>query len=213
MQAQGRTHEVELYDNLGRLVHREHVAAGRALHGISTGVLAAGVYRSFEGSATTLDGHGAWRVRTGPIGYYMFQLPVSLRRLAAQHGFHFVVRYRHDAGGAYAGVDLGPAGPRYDLDTYRRADGEVYVKTNTSVVPHEGPEFIVGPPPQSPLLEIVAGGTEGARVYIDRHPVALDYRGLRQFQETMGVFFGAYDAAGRAPYGEATFELVSLTVR
>lgn len=45
VQAQGRTHEVELYDNLGRLVHREHVAAGRAVHGISTGVLAAGVYR------------------------------------------------------------------------------------------------------------------------------------------------------------------------
>lgn len=175
--------------------------------------LAAGVFRSVEGSAATLDGQGAWRVHTGPIGYYMFRLPVSLRRLAAQHGFHFVARYRHDAGGAYAGVDLGPAGPRYDLDTYRRADGEVYVKTNTSVVPHEGPEFVVGPPPQSPLLEIVGGGTEGARVYIDRRQVALDYRGLRQFQETMGVFFGAYDAAGRAPYGEATFELVSLTVR
>ncbi len=45
LQAQGRAHRVELYNSLGQLVHSEQVAAGRAMHSISTGVLAAGVYR------------------------------------------------------------------------------------------------------------------------------------------------------------------------
>ena len=175
--------------------------------------LAAGAFRAFEGRATTLDGRGAWGVRADSIGYYTARLPLPLRRLAVQRGFHFVARYQHDSGGAYAGVDLGPSGPRYDLDTYRRADGEVYVKTNTSIVPHEGPEYDVGPAPQSPLLEIVSDGRKDTRVYVGLRPVASGYPGLRQFQEEMGVFFGAYDAAGRAPHGGATFELVLLVVR
>ena len=41
----GRAHDLEVYDNLGRLVHAEHVAPGRALHRVATAPLAAGVYR------------------------------------------------------------------------------------------------------------------------------------------------------------------------
>jgi hypothetical protein len=43
--ARGCAHDLEVYDNLGRLVHAEQIAPGRALHRVSTASLAAGVYR------------------------------------------------------------------------------------------------------------------------------------------------------------------------
>jgi hypothetical protein len=45
LKAQGRMHEVEMFDMIGRLVHREHIPAGRVLHGLSTGLFPDGVYR------------------------------------------------------------------------------------------------------------------------------------------------------------------------
>jgi hypothetical protein len=45
VQVQGITHQIEVYDNLGRLVQREQMQAGRASYGLSTRMLAPGVYR------------------------------------------------------------------------------------------------------------------------------------------------------------------------
>ncbi len=43
--ARMRVHDAEIYNSLGQLVHAERIDAGRAVHRLSTGALAAGIYR------------------------------------------------------------------------------------------------------------------------------------------------------------------------
>jgi hypothetical protein len=109
-------------------------------------------------------------------------------------------------------LDLFPAGPRFDTDSYFNGAGELYVKQNTAIAPHEGPEHVVGRP-QAPLIQLEYRGEEAGVLFIDRKRRGSGYRGFSQYQEKEGMFFGAYTRYGAVPSGEVDYELVLLVVR
>ena len=74
---------------------------------------------------------------TNPLGHYWFNLTEHAKR-AAMSGFTVTARTRLRQGGGYVGLDLLPVGPRFDTDSYVTSSGQIYIKQNSSIVPHEG---------------------------------------------------------------------------
>ena len=151
------------------------------------------------------------KMATNPLGHYRYDMPEALKQ-AALTGFTLTVRSRLIRGGAYVSLDLFPAGPRFDTDSYFNGAGELYVKQNTAIAPHEGPEHVVGRP-QAPLIQLEYRGEEAGVLFIDRKRRGSGYRGFNQYQEKEGMFFGAYTRYGAVPSGEVDYELVLLVVR
>jgi hypothetical protein len=151
-----------------------------------------------------------WNLVTGDLGHYSWDLLESFKRAAAA-GFTQTSRSRLRAGGGYVGVDLLPAGPRFDIDSYFNDAGEVYIKNNTNNVPHAGPEHVVGRHAM-PLVLLVFSQASGATVWIDGRRRGDRYRGMTSYQAGEGLFFGAYNVFSRVPNGMADYALVHVVV-
>jgi serine/threonine-protein kinase len=162
-------------------------------------------------SAVDSDAGAAWRMTSDRLGHYRYPLPIRIKR-AAMSGFMLIVRSRLRHGGSYVGLDLIPAGPRFDTDLYFRAEGRLHVKQNTSIVPHEGPEHLVDTN-TAPLVLLQFEPQQGGRLWIDGRLRASGYRGFSAYQEDEGLFFGTFNLRSAVPAGEADYRLVLLTVR
>ncbi len=168
--------------------------------------------RPFSASAATDADtqRPTWNLVTGDLGHYSWDLLESFKRAAAA-GFTLTSRSRLRAGGGYVGVDLLPAGPRFDIDSYFTDAGEVYIKNNTSIVPQAGPEHVVGRHAM-PLVRLEFSLASGATVWIDGRRRGDSYRGMTSYQAGEGLFFGAYNVFSRVPNGMADYALVHVVV-
>lgn len=168
--------------------------------------------RPFSASAATDADtlRPTWNLVTGDLGHYSWDLLESFKRAAAA-GFTLTSRSRLRAGGGYVGVDLLPAGPRFDIDSYFNDAGEVYIKNNTNIVPHAGPEHVVGRHAM-PLVRLEFSQASGATVWIDGRRRGDRYRGMTSYQAGEGLFFGAYNVFSRVPNGMADYALVHVVV-
>lgn len=169
--------------------------------------------RTFESGAVTMPGTGraAWHIKSDSLGHYAFELPRMLK-IAALSGFTLTIRSRLIQGGSYVSLDLYPFGPRFDTDTYFTPAGTPFIKSNTGIVPHAGPEYPVEGS-SAPLTQLRYRPETGGTLWIDGRKRGEGYRGFTAYQEGNGLFFGAYDRFNAAPFGAAEYALVHLAIR
>jgi hypothetical protein len=159
------------------------------------------------------DGYDGWRAfGIGAGDYYQTKLTSAQRRLAMKHGWTLSVVMRPDEGFVFTGIDLLGAGQRYDILVFKGAETDL-VRLQTQIVPvFQGLEL---------FLPHVEGAyhryelrydpsLQSAALWVDGIKRLEQYRGHNQFQEDMGLYFGA------SPYktdkGAASFQSVRFEI-
>ena len=157
-------------------------------------------------------GYDGWRITTPRQGEYYRRLTDPQKRLALERGWKLTVVLRAEEGAQDCGVDLADRGPRFDIAVFTGPEGDL-VRLITQILPnYEGLEF---PLPHAPLVYrqyqlVYDASLRSAALWIDGKRVLSGYRGYRQFQERLGVTFGA--AVYRAPRAMGTFQSMRFEI-
>lgn len=171
--------------------------------------------RPFAGAAVaSLDGTAAgWKVPS--VGQSLYFLPLtSVQRSAAMtRGWRLMTRGRLHSGIALTSVDFTPDGPRFDINLVPNSH-DIDVRLTTSVVPYEGVNHGL-PGSRWPLLQLeYHPETQSAQLIVNGAIASTPaYRGHRQFQEGLGLFFGTFSEIVNVPRSEADFNLAVLVIR
>lgn len=166
----------------------------------------------FDGAGTESDAT-AWRMQTGPLGYYFQRLTSGQKAAAVKSGWRLMFRGRVRLGVAYAMVDLTPLAQRWDINLSLTPAGTMMAQLPTSVVPLEGAELPIESGETLPLLELVSSPPARQVWYYSSGVLrAVEHRGTTQFQDDRGLIFGSgnREQTGR---GSAEFALVWLEIR
>jgi tRNA A-37 threonylcarbamoyl transferase component Bud32 len=160
------------------------------------------------------DGFDGWRtVGTAAGNYYHRKLTTAQKRRAMKRGWTLSGMVRLEEGNAFVGVDFAGFGPRYDIGLYWAADQEI-VRLETQIVPTFKGIELVEPRAQRAYHRYELRydpSLETAELWIDGTKRLEQYRGHSQFQDDMGLIFGA--APFKSPRGVASFQSVRFEIR
>jgi tRNA A-37 threonylcarbamoyl transferase component Bud32 len=160
-------------------------------------------------------GFVGWTVGTSSPGggEYYKQLTAQQKRLALAKGWTLSATMRPVEGGAFAIVDLGRNGRRFDIDVIREGADDL-IRLNTRIVPlaqglelrlpHADNVFHTCELRYDPSLQ-------SADLWVDGTQRLVGYRGHTEFQEDRGVAFGA--APYKSTRGVASFQHVHFEIR
>jgi serine/threonine protein kinase len=163
----------------------------------------------------TNDGRGieAWSLLTRSQGFYFHGLTWQQRRIAMHRGWTLIGSARLVEGALYLGADFQDAGPRFA--TGATLDGDTLVLrawTNQASSewqslsaqipgdPHAYHTYELRFDPNPGAIAIKVDGTERIRGYVGNH----------QFQDKLGIAFGAHrwkSAAARADFRSVRFDI------
>jgi tRNA A-37 threonylcarbamoyl transferase component Bud32 len=159
------------------------------------------------------DGYEGWRVfATGPGDYYYRMLTRAQKRRAMDRGWTLSAVMRADEGAVFAHVDFVGFGKRYGVAVIRDADRD-RVLLQTRILPTlDGLEVHI---PHAPGVyhryELrYDPGLQSAALWIDGNKRLDEFRGLAQFQDDMGLFFGA--GPYRSTRGVGSFQSVRFEI-
>lgn len=172
--------------------------------------------QTFRGETAPPDASSlatAWRVEVATQGIYYFKLTGAQKRAAAHRGFRLLSRVAVWRGTGFVDLDLIPLGARLDQNFTIRA-GKLGVHLITNNMPRVEDRIYTGLPGPVPATEYIYNpDTSRATVLLDGKRISSSYPGHRQFQEDLGLFWGAADDIGQAPGGTADFALILLQIR
>jgi tRNA A-37 threonylcarbamoyl transferase component Bud32 len=140
------------------------------------------------------NGYDGWRVFGPGVGdYYYKKLTRTQKRLAMNRGWTLSATMRVEDGLIFADLDFAEYGRRFGIVVFRESDVEI-VRLHTQIIPRfQGLDFRM---PHIPgayhRYELrYDPSLQSAELWIDGIKRVEDYRGLSQFQDDMGLFFGA----------------------
>lgn len=166
------------------------------------------------GPSTLSDGQPAWNVPSTGQSMYYLPLTSAQRSMAMTRGWRIVSRGEVHSGVALTSIDLTPEGPRFDINLVMHPH-TLDLQLNTSVVPYEGIHHDLGNVTMWPLTQLEYDpGVKAAKLTmngVDAHTAP--YRGHRQFQENLGLFFGSFNEIVNVPKSDADFNLVMFVIR
>jgi tetratricopeptide (TPR) repeat protein len=156
----------------------------------------------------------AWTVPTAGTSLYFKPLTTIQRTEALSRGWRLLCRGELYRGIAVAHVDLGPEGPRFDLNFARATQG-VDLHLNTSAVPLQTIRRTISATARWPLTELEYDPTtKRAILLIDGVVQSTEaYSGHRQFLEDRGLVFGSVNLSDTERLGEAAFNLAMFAIR
>jgi serine/threonine protein kinase len=177
---------------------------GFLVHGAATGTVAVNTQR---------DGLDGWRaLGSTPSDYYYGPLTNAQKRLAMNRGWTLTAIMRAEEGATFAHADFTGYGRRYGVAVIREADMD-RVLLQTQIVPtteglglripHVAGDFHRYELRYDPSLQAAA-------LWIDGEKRLDNFRGLTQFQEDTGLFFGA--GPFRSDRGAGSFQSVRLEI-
>ncbi len=153
-----------------------------------------------------------WRVTTTRQGDYYRHLTDRQKRMALERGWKFSTVMRAEEGSLHINVDFLGRGKRYDINVFVNPDADL-VRLNTQILPERhGLDFpIARKEPTFRRYELIYDpGLGSAMLSVDGMQVLTGYRGHTQFQEDLGVFFGAALYGGWRARG--TFQSVRFEI-
>jgi hypothetical protein len=159
------------------------------------------------------NGWDRWRIRTDDQNFYYRTLSENEKDFALQTNWTLTCECALERGGGFADIDLGGKGPRFDIELLQEGD-RYYVALTKQI----SPRIEMEPKIEFPGVADVAHPhtyelrydhlSRTAELWIDGQRMASGYPGHHQFQEGLGLMFGA------AVYGDAvTSSMVFRTVR
>jgi DNA-binding winged helix-turn-helix (wHTH) protein len=159
------------------------------------------------------NGWDRWRIITDDQNFYYRALSENEREFALQTDWTLTCVCALERGGGFADIDLGGKGPRFDIEFLQ--EGDRYFVALTKQI---SPRIEMEPKIEFPGVADVAHPhtyelrydhlSRTASLWIDGQLMASAYPGHHQFQEGLGLMFGA------AIYGDAaTSSMVFRTVR
>jgi hypothetical protein len=159
------------------------------------------------------SGYEAWVVVGAGAGdYYYQELTIEQKKLALERGWSLSATTRLQQGTAFVVVDFAGVSKRFDIALYAEPDMDL-VRLQTQIVPtFEGIETRL---PRVPGIyrhyELrYDPGRQSADLWVDGVKRLENYPGLMQFQEDMGVFFGA--GPYKSERGSASFKSVRFAI-
>jgi serine/threonine protein kinase len=158
---------------------------------------------------TAYDG---WRVASPRQGDYYHALTNRQKRLALERGWKLTAVMRAEEGSIHAVVDFAVVGRRFDITVSVQPETDL-VRLNTQILPdREGLEFAIARTESLYRRYELAydPGLANATLWIDNKKTLTGYRGHSQFQEDLGLFFGA--AVYASSRGMGTFQSVRLEI-
>lgn len=165
----------------------------------------------FNGDRT---GYIGWSVTSaGPGGYYFRRLTDSQKTRGLDHGWTLSATMQPVAGRAFVGVDFVGRGRRFDIDVEMESEDDIVVQLTTQIVPTiSGMELrLPGARQQYHLYELrFDPGLQAADLWIDGQRRLTGYRGHGQFQDDMGMMFGA--GPYKSERGTALFQSVRFEI-
>ena len=164
---------------------------------------------TWNSDRTALEG---WRVTSPSQGYYYRRLSGRQKRMAMERGFSLSAEILAQEGVSLADADIAGLGPRFTLNVIAERDADL-VRLVTQVVPaFQGLEVRL--PRTAPIYRRYDlrydPGLQAAALWVDGQKVLAGYRGLRQYQDDMGVAFGAVILASER--GVGTFKSVRFEI-
>jgi hypothetical protein len=159
------------------------------------------------------DGYDGWRAfGSTPSDYYYAPLTNAQKRLAMSRGWTLTAIMRAEEGASFAHADFAGYGRRYGVAVIREADMD-RVLLQTQIVPTtEGLDLrvphIAGAYHRYELR--YDPSLQAAALWIDGEKRLDNFRGLTQFQEDTGLFFGA--GPFRSDRGAGSFQSVRLEI-
>jgi tetratricopeptide (TPR) repeat protein len=171
--------------------------------------------RRVSGAASVAAGLSGWRVEAFGYSQYFWRLSLAQRTAALTRGWRLSMRGIGGKGRAYANLDLGPDGARFDLD-FEDVDGSgLQLQRNTSVVPYLGIRDRISNSADWGLVELdYNAATQTATLLVNGRAVSSEpSRGHQQFREGLGLAFGNLSPPTGAEAGAAEFRLVLLVIR
>jgi hypothetical protein len=163
-------------------------------------------------------GYEAWQVSTRHMGYYSHPLTKVQKEAAYRKGWRLSMAVQVVSGFAYANVDFVGVGKRFDINVKIDQNNELIVWLTTGIAPTwMGPEhrladvgdlyhtyeLVFDPASQAAALLVDGEKIESVQQF-------KEYRGLTEFQEDRGVFFGT--ALYQRDRGIANFKHVRFEV-
>jgi hypothetical protein len=159
------------------------------------------------------SGYEGWRITSSVAGgYYFRKLTRAQKRAAIERGWTLSTELRVDEGSAFVIIDLVGYGKRFDIEVYREGDID-RVLLQTQIVPtFQGLELqLVRDPGAYRTYELrFDPGLQTAALWVDGVKRLDHYRGLSQFQDDMGLFFGA--GPYRTDVGTASLKSVRFAI-
>jgi hypothetical protein len=159
------------------------------------------------------SGYEGWVVvGVGAGDYYYRTLTTEQKKLALERGWSLSATMRLEQGTAFVVVDFTGVSKRFDIALYAEPDTDL-VRLQTQIVPtFEGIETRL---PRVPVAyrhyELrYDPGRQSADLWVDGIKRLESYPGLVQFQEDMGVFFGA--GPYKSEHGSASFKSVRFAI-
>lgn len=170
--------------------------------------------RRQTGQPSQGPGDSAWRANAHQVQMYFWPLSRTQRTAALTRGWRLSTRGAGGVGAAFSDLDLGPEGPRFDLE-FEADDTGWFLERNTSVVPNAGIRDRLSTNPDWGLVELeYSPRSQSATLLVQGKPSASPpSTGHHQFREDVGVFFGAWNRDNIQPRAHADFRLVMLVVR
>jgi tRNA A-37 threonylcarbamoyl transferase component Bud32 len=158
-------------------------------------------------------GYVGWRMTGTHAGeYYYRRLTHAQKERALERGWILSAVMLPDEGNAFTVVDFAGQGKRFDIDVLAEP-GEYVVRLNTQVVPTiQGMELRLprGDATYHKYELRFDPGLQSADLWVDGDRRLTGYRGHTQFQENMGLFFGAgpyKSVRGLASFVSVRFEI------
>jgi serine/threonine protein kinase len=180
------------------------VDEGFLTHGDVTGTVAQNAERS---------GYDGWRLFSSAAGgYYYKKLGNAQKRRALDRGWTLTAVMRLEQGSAFAIVDFAGYGRRFDIELFSEPDAE-QTRLLTQILPtlHGLDLWMPRTPGAYHQYELrFDPGLESADLWVDGIKRLGGYRGLTQFQDDMGLFFGA--GPYKSDRGIASFQSVRFEV-
>jgi tRNA A-37 threonylcarbamoyl transferase component Bud32 len=158
---------------------------GFLIHGAATGTVATNPER---------DGYDGWRAfGSKPGEYYYTRLTTAQKRLAMEHGWTLSAIMRVEEGMTFADVDFVGYGKRYGIVMFRESDMDRVLLVTQILPTFQGLELRLPHIPGVYHRYELRYDTslQSADLWIDGSKRLENFRGLSQFQDDMGLFFGA----------------------
>jgi tRNA A-37 threonylcarbamoyl transferase component Bud32 len=159
------------------------------------------------------SGYEGWRVTSSVAGgYYFRKLTRAQKRAALERGWTLSTELRLDEGVAFVAIDFVGYGKRFDIEVYREGDMDRVLLLTQIVPAFQGLELQLARAPGAyHKYELrFDPGLQTAALWVDGVKRLDQYRGLSQFQDDMGLFFGA--GPYRSEVGTASLKSVRFEI-
>jgi predicted Ser/Thr protein kinase len=158
-------------------------------------------------------GYDAIRLLSKDQGYYYRKLTRAQAYAAVRKGWKIEVIMKPVQGAGGTGIDLTPAGGRYDVEVMLNASRRQVVLLTTQIAKGmDGPSYeIEGPEDAFHEYQLIFDpNSRSARLLVDGLERLSDYRGHKEYREGWGLTFGAFTY--KSEQGEAVFKRVRFEI-